>query len=137
METKHPINDLMATTMQKIREMVDANTVIGAPIEADGVTIIPVSKISFGFASGGTDFTGKNQKSDSNNPFGGGGGAGANVMPIAFLIVKDGNVRILPVTPPPGTTLERAVEMVPGVVDKVTDFVEKQQARRAEDKDTL
>lgn len=138
MENKqHPIGDLMSTTMQKIREMVDVNTIVGKPIEAGDVTIIPVSKVSFGFASGGSDFTTKNQKPEADNSFGGGSGAGVNIMPIAFLIVKGDTVRMLPIAPPPGTTVDRVVEMVPEVIDKVTGFIEKQQDKKAETTDTL
>lgn len=130
---QHPIGDLMGTTMQKIREMIDVNTIIGEPIKTDGVTIIPVSKVSFGFASGGSDFSTKNQKPDADNAFGGGGGAGVNINPIAFLIVKGDTVRLLPVAPPPGTTVDRVVEMVPEVIDKVTGFIEKQQEKKTEE----
>ena len=72
---RHPIGDLMSETMQKIREMVDVNTIVGQPIRAENVTIIPVSKVSFGFASGGSDFVSKNQKPEGDNAFGGGSGA--------------------------------------------------------------
>lgn len=138
MENKqHPIGDLMSTTMQKIREMVDVNTIVGKPIEAGDVTIIPVSKVSFGFASGGSDFITKNQKPEADNSFGGGSGAGVNIMPIAFLIVKGDTVRMLPIAPPPGTTVDRVVEMVPEVIDKVTGFIEKQQDKKAETTDTF
>ena len=138
MENKqHPIGDLMSTTMQKIREMVDVNTIVGKPIVAGDVTIIPVSKVSFGFASGGSDFTTKNQKPEAENSFGGGSGAGVNIMPIAFLIVKGDTVRMLPIAPPPGTTVDRVVEMVPEVIDKVTGFIEKQQEKKAETTDTF
>ena len=128
MEKNHPIGDLMSTTMQKIREMVDVNTIIGTPIRTDdGITLIPVSKLSFGFASGGSDFTSKNQKPEDDNSFGGGSGAGMNLSPVAFLIVKGDSVRLMPVAPPPGTAVDRVVEMVPDVIDKVTGFIEKQQ----------
>ena len=70
----HPIDELMSTTMQKIREMVDVNTIVGEPIHAEGVTLIPISKVSMGFASGGSDFTTKNQKPEADNSFGGGSG---------------------------------------------------------------
>ncbi len=130
MEQNHPINDLMNTTMQKIREMVDANTIIGQPIRTDEVTLIPVSKLSFGFASGGTDFTTKNQKPDAGNLFGGGGGAGVNIQPVAFLVIKGSTVKVLPVAPPPATTVDRVVEMVPDVMDRVTGFIEKQQEKK-------
>ena len=127
---QHPIGDLMGATMQKIREMVDVNTIVGQPIQAGEVTIIPVSKVSFGFASGGSDFTSKNQKTDADNSFGGGSGAGVNIAPIAFLIVKGDSVKLLPVAPPPGNSVDRVVEMVPELVDKVTGFIEKQQDKK-------
>ena len=75
-EKKHPISELMGVTMQKIREMVDANTIIGQPIQAEGMTLIPISRLTFGFASGGSDYASKNQKPDAANSFGGGSGAG-------------------------------------------------------------
>ena len=116
-EQKHPINEVLQTTMSRIREMVDTNTVVGQPIvTADGVTIIPVSKLSFGFATGGSDF-GKN--------FGGGAGAGVNVTPVAFLIVKDGSVRLLPVAPPAGDSVGRVVDLVPEMFEKVTGYIDK------------
>ena len=127
---QHPIGDLMGATMQKIREMVDVNTIVGQPIQAGEVTIIPVSKVSFGFASGGSDFTSKNQKPDADNSFGGGSGAGVNIAPIAGLIVKGDSVKLLPVAPPPGNSVDRVVEMVPELVDKVTGFIEKQQDKK-------
>lgn len=127
-ENNHPINDLMSTTMQKIREMVDVNTIVGQPIStADGITLIPVSRLSFGFASGGSDFVSKNHKPGENNTFGGGSGAGVNISPVAFLIVKGDSVRLLPVDPPAATTVDRVIEMVPDVVDKVTGFLEKKK----------
>ncbi len=120
----HPIQELMQTTMAKIREMVDTNMVVGQPIATqDGVTLIPVSRLSFGFASGGSDFGGKAQVSDKN--FGGGVGAGVNVVPVSFLVVKDGCVKLLPVAPPPGDTLGRVVDMVPDMFDKVTAYLDK------------
>ena len=127
---RHPIGDLMSETMQRIREMVDVNTIVGQPIQAEGVTIIPVSKVSFGFASGGSDFVSKNQKPEADNAFGGGSGAGVNISPIAFLIVKEDSVRLLPVAPPAGTAVDRVVEMVPELVDRVTGFIEKQQEKK-------
>ncbi len=128
--TEHPVNDLMGSTMEKIKAMVDANTVVGQPIVTDEVTIIPVSRVSFGFASGGSDFASKHQKPGGNNAFGGGSGAGVNVEPLAFLIVRGDNVRLLPVMPPPGGAIDRAIDMVPEVVDKITNFVEKQQEKK-------
>lgn len=127
---EHPLNDLMGSTMDKVKAMADVNAIVGDPIVAGDVTIIPVSKVSYGFASGGSDFVSKNQKSDANNSFGGGSGAGVNIVPIAFLVVRGDNVRLLPVMPPPGTAVDRVVDMVPDLVDKVTDFVEKQQEKK-------
>ena len=114
MEKQHPIDDLMSTTMQKLREIADVNTIVGKPIH---------------FASGGSDFVSKNQKPEADNSFGGGSGAGMNLSPVAFLIVKGDTVKLMPVAPPAATTVDRVVEMVPEVVDKVTDFIEKQQAK--------
>ena len=133
MENNHPLGDLMSTTMQKIREMVDVNTVVGEPIRtAEGITIIPVSRLSFGFASGGSDFATKNLPAGKDNCFGGGSGAGVNIMPLGFLIIKDDTVRMLPVAPPPNTTADRIIELVPDIMDRVSDFVEKKK----EEKDT-
>lgn len=127
---EHPLNDLMGSTMEKIRAMVDANTVVGQPIVTEEVTIIPISRVSLGFGVGGSDFASKHQRPDADNAFGGGSGAGVSVDPIAFLVVRGDNVRLLPVMPPPGGAIDRVVDMVPDLVDKVTDFVEKQQDRK-------
>ena len=114
--------------MQKIREMVDVNTIVGQPIvTADGITLIPVSKVSFGFASGGSDFQTKHQQPASPNSFGGGSGAGVNISPVAFLVVKDGTIKLLNVAPPANTTVDRLVELVPEVIDKVSDLLNKDQ----------
>lgn len=116
--------NMLENTINKIREMVDANSVIGEPIvTADGVTIIPISKISIGLGGGGSDFVTKNPN-QKENPFGGGVGAGVKIVPVAFLIVKDGNVRMLPVAAPANTTADRLVEMVPDTLDKIASFVE-------------
>ena len=135
MEKQHPIGDLMTTTMQKIREIADVNTIIGQPIKAGEITIIPISKLTVGFASGGSDFVSKNQKPESDNSFGGGSGAGINIIPVAFLIVKGDSVKLLPVAQPAGSTVDRVVEMVPEVIDKVTGFIEKQQQEKKEKQD--
>ena len=132
---EHPIQGLMNVTMEKIHQMVDSNTIIGKPIiTEDGITILPVSKVSFGFASGGSDFMTKNQKAEADNAFGGGSGAGVNISPVAFLIVKGDTVKLLPVAPPAGNTVDRVVELVPEMFDKVTGYMEK---NKKEDKDTF
>ena len=116
--------NMLDSTIAKIREMVDVNSVIGNPITTpDGVTIIPVSKVSVGFGGGGSDFVSKNVN-HHENPFGGGAGGGVKVTPIAFLIVKEGSVRMLPVAAPANTTADRLVEMVPDVLDKVSAFID-------------
>ena len=134
MDKQHPIGDLMNTTMEKLREIAKVDTIIGQPIQAGAVTIIPISRLSVGFASGGSDFTSKNQKPEHDNAFGGGSGAGMSLSPVAFLIVKEDSVRLMPVAPPAANTVDRVVELVPEVIDKVTGFVEKQQEKKAADK---
>ena len=116
--------NMLDNTIEKIREMVNSNTVVGEPIvTADGVTIIPVSNISIGLGGGGSDFVSKNPNAHEN-PFGGGAGGGVKITPIAFLIIKDGSVRMLPVAAPANTTADRLVEMVPDVLDKVSSFID-------------
>lgn len=116
--------NMLENTITKIREMVDSNSVVGEPITVgNDVTIIPISKISIGLGGGGSDFVSKNQN-QQENPFGGGVGAGVKVTPVAFLIVKDGGVRILPVAAPANTTADRIVELVPDTLDKIAAFVE-------------
>ena len=126
-ENNHPINEVLQTTMNKIREMVDANTVVGQPITTqDGVTLIPISRVSFGFGGGGTTFTfGKKRAEPADPNLGAGIGAGVKIDPVAFLIVKDGVTRVMPVAAPPLNTVDRVVEMVPNVVDQVSGLIEK------------
>ncbi len=113
---------IMDVTMEKLRAMVDADVVTGTPIEAGGVTLIPVSKVSFGLATGGSDFSSKN-----NGPlFGGGGGAGVNVVPIAFIAISDGNVKMLPVYNDVNT-VEKAISMVPELVDTAKNLFTKKE----------
>ena len=120
--------NMLENTIQKIREMVDVNSVIGAPISTpDGVTIIPVSKVSVGFGGGGSDFV---NKSGGENPFGGGVGGGVKVTPICFLIVKDGNVRMMPVAEPANTTTDRIVEMIPDTLNKISAFVDSKTQKK-------
>ena len=123
--------NMLENTIAKIREMVDVNSVIGTPITTpDGVTIIPVSKVSVGFGGGGSDFVSRHANKHEN-PFGGGAGGGVKVTPIAFLIVKEGSVRMLPVAAPANTTADRVVEMVPDVLDKVANFLESHTKKNA------
>ena len=118
------LTNMLDNTIAKIREIVDSNSVVGEPISVgDGVTIIPISRISVGLAGGGSDFVSKNPNKQEN-PFGGGVGAGVKVTPVAFLIVKDGNVRMMPVASPANTTADRLVEMIPDTLDKISAFVD-------------
>ena len=124
--------NMLENTIAKIREMVDVNSVVGNPITTpDGVTIIHISKVSVGFGGGSSDFVSKNVNKQEN-PFGGGAGGGVKVTPVAFLIVKDGSVRMLPVAAPANTTADRLVEMVPDVLDKVSAFIDSHTAKQAE-----
>ena len=133
---EHPIKNLMTETMAKIKEMVDVNTIIGQPITtADGTTIIPVSKVTFGFASGGSDFAPKHTSDNAPLAFGGGGGAGVTVSPVCFLVVnQDGSAHILGVNAQASSTVDRLVEMLPGVVNKVSSFVESRKNGGAAEK---
>ena len=129
MENKQKTNlsEMMETSMSKVREMVSSDTVIGQPITTpDGVTLIPISKVSFGFGSGGGDY-GKASK----DGFGGGSAAGVRIDPVAFLVIKDGVTRVLPVAVPPVSSVERIVDMVPDVLDRVEKFFDKKSDKEA------
>ena len=124
--------NMLDKTLSKLREMVNVNTVVGDPIiTQDGVTIIPVSTVSVGFGGGGSDFVSKNVN-HKENPFGGGVGGGIKVKPVAFLIVKDGSVRMLPVAAPANTTADRIVEMVPDTLDKIVAFIDSHTKKKEE-----
>ncbi len=121
---KHPIGELMETTMQKLREMVDVNTIVGSPISTvDGITLIPVSRVSFGFASGGSEFQTKNGKDGQANPFGGGSGAGVKIEPISFLVIRDGSVKLISANAEPKSALEKAVDLMPELIEKVKEII--------------
>ena len=110
----HNVEGLMSVSVDKIRGMVDADTIVGTPIKLeDGTTLLPVSKVSYGFASGGSDLPSKT----SAELFGGGAGAGINITPVAFLMFKDGAVNVLPISDKP-SSVDRMVSMVPEMVDK-------------------
>ena len=120
---EHPINGLMGVTMDKIRELVNSDTIIGEPVSLpDGTTILPVSRVTFGVATGGSDFAAKQSK----ELFGGGSGAGVTVAPVAFLVVKDGNVRTIQLADP-NSSLERAITMLPELVDKLAALLKKEK----------
>ena len=121
---RRPLSELMEATMSKLRDVVDVETVIGEPIVADGITLIPVSRVSFGFGSGGSEFS---QKSASDKGFGGSSGAGVKINPIAFVVIKDGNVRIMTIEPPAYNTLDRIVDGVPGFIDQLSGLLKKKE----------
>lgn len=123
----HPIEGLMNSAMQKLRELVDVNTIIGDPITTpDGLMIIPVSKVTFGFGSGGSDWPTK----DPKETFGGGSGGGVSINPIAFLVVSGGEVKLLQLASPNNTS-DRLLNMVPDLVDKVADLFSKEEKKKA------
>lgn len=122
-EKKNPLSELMHSAMEKVHEMVDTNTIVGQPINTpDGVTLIPISKVSFGFGSGGGDY-GKVQ----SRGFGGGAGGGVKIEPVAFLVVKDGLTRVIPVAVPPATAVDRIVDMAPDLMDRAEKFFDSRK----------
>ena len=127
----HPISELMGVTMDKIRSMMDANTVIGQPIEAGGATVLPICRISLRYASGGSDFAQKNQKPEKDNAFGGGAGMGVSITPISLLVIQGESVRVVSVDQPAATAAERIIDLVPGVMDKVGDLIDKKKGNDA------
>lgn len=127
---EHPIGSLMDTTMEKIKEMIDVNTIIGEPIASpDGTLIIPVSKVSYGFAAGGSDLPTKKENKDC---FGGGSGAGVTIQPVAFLTVYQGDVRLVSVDREEGTA-DKLVNMIPDVLKKVKGVFKKDKSESADD----
>lgn len=113
--------DLMSQTIEKVRQMVDVNTIIGNPITtAEGTTLIPVNKVSIGLGSGGSDLS-------RDNSFGGGGGAGISITPVCFVVISNGDTKILPINGPASSTADRAIEMVPEVINKVAEMFSKKE----------
>ena len=109
-----------------MRSILKVDTVVGDPIYTpDGIMLVPISKISVGFGGGGVEFTQK--KAAENRPYGGGNATGVKIEPIGFLIVKDGTVRMVNVTPPASTTVDRLIDLVPQVMDKIDNFIDKQK----------
>ena len=120
-----PVQEIMAASLEKIRDLVDSNTVIGSPIHTqDGTTILPISKISFGFVSGGTDFATKTQK----DLFGGAASAGGSVTPVGFLVIKEGSVKLMQLAEG-GATVDRLIKMMPEVIDRIEGFVAKKTGK--------
>lgn len=126
----HPLSEMMTETMKKIREMVDVNSVIGTPITAGDVTVIPVTRVSVGYGGGGTDYATKNYPANRDNAFGGGAGAGVNITPIAFLIVRGESVRLLPVAEPATSSVDRLIEMIPDLIDKAESLLDAKKEKK-------
>lgn len=125
----HPIEGMMNTTLDKIKQMVDINTIVGDAITSpDGTIIIPISKISYGFASGGSDFACKSQP--TKDFFGGGAGAGVTINPVAFLTICKGDVHMLQIDPY-NSSADRIVGMVPDIVDKIKELVENNKKKKS------
>ena len=123
--TEHPINDLMDVTMEKIREMVDVNTIVGTRTTcADGATIIPISKVSYGFASGGSDLPAKVEK----DLFGGGSGAGISIQPVAFLVILNGEVKLMQLSID-ASTPNALINLVPDVMEKISGFMSSRNGK--------
>ena len=137
----HPIEGLMLTAMSSIQDMVDVDTIVGEPIEtSNNVVIIPISKVSFGFAAGGSEFNGetldeysrkdKEEEIQYRLPFGGGSGAGVSINPVAFLVVQDGCVKLLPVSHT--SAVDKLIDYVPDLIEKVNQMLQKQLKDKTE-----
>ena len=140
---EHPIESLMNTAMNSIKDMIDVNTIIGEPIQASNNTvIIPISKVGFGFAAGGSEFRGetldeytkrdKEEQVQYRLPFGGGSGAGVSISPVAFLVVQPNNVKLLPVDHT--SSLDRLLDYVPDILEKLNTTLKKQLQNKRDDK---
>lgn len=120
--SEHPINNLMSTVMENIKGMIDVNTIIGDPVETtNGTMIIPISKVGFGFAAGGSDIPTKNP---GDKPFGGGSGAGVSISPIGFLVVTADQIKMVPVSSG-NTPIDKLVDYIPVAIEKVNGMIKK------------
>lgn len=129
---EHPINGMMNSALENLKSMVDVNTIIGNPITSpDGTVVIPVSKVSFGLAAGGGEYTTKSQKTDSANPFGGGVGAGVSISPVAFLVATESQVKLLTVDG--DDPYSKLIDYVPAMVNKISELFSK---KKEDNKDT-
>lgn len=121
----NPIGELMQNTMESVKNILKVDTVVGDPIfTPDGITLVPISKISVGFGGGGIELT--NKKAGEARPYGGGNATGVKIEPMGFLVIKDGCVRMMNVTPPADNTVDRIIDLVPQVLDRVDAFIDKQ-----------
>ena len=123
----------MSNSMSKIKDMIDVNTVIGSPITTpDGVTLIPITKVSVGYGGGGSDFATKNYPANRDNAFGGGAGAGVTITGLAFVVIRGESVRMLPVSEPASTSVDRIVELVPDILDRIEGIARQFKDRKTE-----
>ncbi len=123
--SENNINAIIDVTMDKLRTMVDADTILGTPVTVGDNTVIPISKVSFGLATGGTDFPSKSEKTS----FGGGGGAGVTITPIGIIAMSSGNVKFIPVNNEV-TTLDRALQALPEIIDKLKAIIDDATSSR-------
>ncbi len=132
MAEQHPIQGLMYTAMQSIRDMIDVNTIVGDPVETpDGTVIIPISKVGLGFGVGGSDHSAHKNPADKQAMFGGGAGGGVSITPVAFMVVGKGQIRLMPVNP--NTTIyDRILDMVPTAIDKLVEMKDSIKAKKEE-----
>ncbi len=132
MAEQHPIQGLMYTAMQSIRDMIDVNTIVGDPVETpDGTVIIPISKVGLGFGVGGSDHSANKTSADKQAMFGGGAGGGVSITPVAFMVVGNGQIRLMPVNPDT-TIYDRILDMVPAAIDKLVEMKNSIKAKKEE-----
>lgn len=125
--SENSIKNIMDTTMEKLKGMINADIITGTPVEVNGITLIPVSKVAYGLATGGSDFPTKS----NSQVFGGGGGAGVTISPIAFIAINGDSVKMLPVYNEL-TTVEKAINMAPEIIDKAKELFAKDKPQSAE-----
>ena len=132
---KHPIEGLMGESMDHIKKLIDVNTIVGDPVTTpDGTTIIPVSKVAFGFGAGGSQFSAKpTGKKEDEALFGGGSGGGVSISPVAFLIVNSEQIKLLPVKSA-STTTDKLIDLVPELINKFNKIANEIIDKRAEKK---
>lgn len=136
--SEHPIEALMKTTMESLKEMVDVNTIVGDPVETvDGTVIIPISRVAFGFASGGGEYQKKSEEKDQGGgklPFAGGTGAGVSVQPVAFMVVGKEHIKLLPANN--SGMIERLIEMTPQLIEEFQASIKKMRNNKSKEEDT-
>lgn len=132
---ENPISELVSSALQNIREMVDVNTIIGSPIETThGTTIIPVSRVAFGFGAGGSEFSPKKDQ-EHNALFGGGSGAGVSINPVGFLVVSAEGVNMISISSEGAGAFEKIIESAPAAFERVSNFLQKRKEKKEADLD--